>query len=400
MDLELHPAYEELVQKAAQGHQQHRHPDGISAADAARARLYAYAFRLHTIGAFHATRLALRDRPFGAASALAHRTRALEALEDLANMGMEPVPTDFRALLATLYRYHTGVGRIVDSLERELAGNRDPVLDMISRRFQNAMEDITSCNGIFLARDTAVPDQASFVVPGLDITIVPLVYGDHHSWNLAWLEGNARHVPTHRHKHGVEIHLGYNPTVGETVLAGRRAAVVEGYAMPIPPEIDHGWINTSGQPHHVPFIFGSATRAGWGVFFDVEAVSTAVDSLPLVEREAAPFQDMIYLEQDLAEAEATPFVWRRTLLHHTTTHRGAAGGLELNLTRIDPSGYHFGHDDYRIVSVARGEGSLVIEGIESTVREHDHFGIPAGLHAELKQSGQRPLVILDTLLRR
>lgn len=32
-----------------------------------------------------------------------------------------------------------------------------------------------------------VPAQATFVVPNLDIAIVPLIYDDYYSWNLALL---------------------------------------------------------------------------------------------------------------------------------------------------------------------------------------------------------------------
>ena len=106
------------------------------------------------------------------------------------------------------------------------------------------IEDITASNGINLSRDDEAPTQAGFIVPNLGITIVPLVYGDHHSWNLAYLAGDKRNVPVHRHHFGVEIHLGFNPTHGQTVLGTHRANVDEGYAMPVPPETDHGWINT------------------------------------------------------------------------------------------------------------------------------------------------------------
>ena len=51
-------------------------------------RIYSYAYRLHTIGAFHATRQALQARPLSNALAEAHRERAIELMTDLANQGM------------------------------------------------------------------------------------------------------------------------------------------------------------------------------------------------------------------------------------------------------------------------------------------------------------------------
>jgi hypothetical protein len=38
-------------------------------------------------------------------------------------------------------------------------------------------------------------------------------------------------------------------------------------------------------------------------------------------------------------------------------------------------------------------------GLEHTVQAHDHFGIPAGMDATLRQSGSSPLVVLDALLK-
>ena len=56
------PAYEQLIEKANQSHEQNRNPAGISNEDVGRVRLYCFAYRPHTIGTFHATGLALRNR--------------------------------------------------------------------------------------------------------------------------------------------------------------------------------------------------------------------------------------------------------------------------------------------------------------------------------------------------
>jgi len=399
MKLKMHPAYGSLIEKANACHKKHRDPQAVTPEEIDLARLYCYAFRLHTIGTFHATGQALLARPASAPLSAAYRARATEALTDLANQGMDPVPMDFRAVISTLHRYHHGALRVIDSLQRAHQESHDPECMRIGQLFIRFIEAITTSCGIHLARDTEAPEQGSFVVPNLGIIIVPLVYGDHHSWNLAYLGGEARDVPLHRHLHGVEIHLGYNPTHGLTVLANARAPVDEGYAMPIPPQTDHGWVNTSEQIHHVPFIFGSLLHGGWGVFLDVEAQTRSVDDLSPVEREDPPFEHMVYLERRIVEAEAAESTMRTTLIPHTATGRPDSGGLELNLTRVGPAGFTFAPDDYSIVGVTRGRGIVSIGPAEREVGEHDHFGIPRGMHATIKPSGPEPLVVLDTLIR-
>jgi mannose-6-phosphate isomerase-like protein (cupin superfamily) len=404
----MHPVYTALIAKAEAAHQRNRNPAEITPDDVARARLYCYAFRGHVIGAFHATRAALEELPPADSVTQAYRTRAIEALRDLVDLAMEDVPHDFRVVLSTLARYHRGIGRVVDSSGR--AGT-PPADAAIVRRFAGVMSEITDHCGLHLARDTHAPEQASFRVPNLGITIVPLIYGDHHSWNLAWLGGPVRHVPTHRHEWGVEIHLGYNPTHGQTVLAGHRADMTEGYAMPIPPRTDHGWVNTSDEPHHVPFVFGSPHHAGWGVFLDVEADPTPVESLRRVSRDSPPFGNMVYLEREIDRAAKLFQSWRRVLIPFTATLRtvpsasgstarpAPAGGLELAITRATPSGFEYPRGDFRIVSIVRGHGRATIAGAERHVTPHDHFGIPAGLTGTLVQTGPEPLIALDATLR-
>lgn len=397
--LRMHPNYQQLVEKAKQSHGQNRSPLGIDSRDIVLARLYCYAFRLHTIGAFHATRLALDECTVHDPAVNAYCVRAVESLTDMGNQSMEDVPHDFRAVVATFYRYHQGIGRVLDSFQRigQLANNQP--INNIGQRFREIVEQITSQCGIHLTQDTEAPEQASFIVPNLGITIVPLVYGDHHSWNLAHLGGVERNVPTHRHYHGVEIHLGYEPTHGLTILGNCRTDVDEGYAMPIPPVTDHGWVNTSEDIHHVPFIFGSLVHGGWGVFLDVEAQSVTVDELRMVDRDSSAFSQMVYLEREIQRSAKTKSCLRKTLIPYSVTNRGGSGGLELSLTRINHSGFTYPVDDFRILSVARGKGSVSIEGIERNVQHHDHFGVPANMKATLRQTGTEPLVVLDSTIK-
>jgi len=235
-------------------------------------------------------------------------------------------------------------------------------------------------------------------LPNLGITIVPLVYGDHHSWNLAYLAGEQRNVPTHRHADGVEIHLGYRPTHGQTVLGNYRAQVDAGYAMPIPPGTDHGWVNNTDQVHHVPFIFGSLKHGGWGVFLDVTPATKPVERREQIDRYDGPFSQMIDLEHAIDQAARMAGQYRTTLIPFTVTHRGASGGLELNLTRVAAT-YTYPTDAFRIVSISRGTGAVSIDGIEAGVKQHDHFGVPAGAVCAIRQTGDQPLVALDAMIK-
>jgi hypothetical protein len=81
------------------------------------------------------------------------------------------------------------------------------------------------------------------------------------------------------------------------------------------------------------------------------------------------------------------------------TNRQGSGGLELNLTRVNRAGFTLPVADFRIVAVVRGHGIVAIDGIEQAVRAHDHFGVPAGMTAVLKQMDAVPMVVLDALIK-
>ena len=114
--------------------------------------------------------------------------------------------------------------------------------------------------------------------------------------------GPRSDVPFHLHQDGVEIHLGYGPLHGNTVLGEFYAEVDEGYAMPIPPKVRHGYVNDSTMQHHVPFIFGSLTRGGWGVFLDVEAQPIDLDKLEKTPVYSRQMNQTIYLEREIEKA--------------------------------------------------------------------------------------------------
>jgi len=397
--LRMHANYERLADLTCASHLRGRAPAGIAGRDIALARLYSHAFRGHVIGAFHATRRALEEVQPADRLAVAHLLRADEMLASLANRSMDSVGHDVRALLSSFHHYCTHVASTVDALDTACALERSPALRRIRDLFVGHMEAITAGNGLHLTRDTAVPEQGSFVVPNLGITIVPLVYGDHHSWNLAWLAGGRSDVPYHLHREGVEIHLGYSPLHGYTVLGDAKAELRQGYAMPIPPNTRHGYTNIGSQTHHVPFIFGSLTCGGWGVFLDVEPQPRETDQLVTAPVQSDKLNGTVPLEEEIARAAARHDNVRRPIIPAEKTDRDGVGGLELSVTRVTAHGFDLRAERFCAVSVVRGCGVLELAGEKIDVTPRDHFGIPAGLTATITETGSEPLVLLDAVLR-
>ncbi len=397
--MRMHRNFERLVELARESHLHGRTPNGITERDIALARLYSHAFRGQVIGAFDATRKALLSCPSADALAALHLLRADELLADLANRSMDPVGEDVRALVSTFHHYATHLARTVDALDSASRLDRSPELVRVRDLFVARMEAITSGNGLYLTRDTFAPEQGSFVVPNLGITIVPLVYGDHHSWNLAWLDAERPEVPYHLHHEGVEIHIGYSPMHGYTVLGDTKAELAEGYAMPIPPNTRHGYTNIGNQAHHLPFIFGSLKRGGWGVFFDVEPQPRELNDLATAPVQSELLNGTVKIEAEIAKAVEQPCSVRYPIIPAERTDRDGVGGLELSVCCVTPLGFEFRPDRFCAISVVRGEGVLELAGERTAIAPHDHFGVPAGLHATITQTGAEPLVLLDSVIR-
>ena len=326
------------------------------------------------------------------------RQLAIRGLTSLANQSLDPVPRDFRAVISTFHRYDRTIQQVTDALREELETSRDGNIELIRDRFVHAMQRVTLSNGIAPARDDEVPEQASFLVPNLGITIVPLVYGDRHCWNLAYLSGQAADVPRHLHQEGVEIHLGYGQVRGFTVLGDCRAEVTAGYAMSIPAGTPHGFVNTSGHEHFLPFIFGSSRLGGWGIVLDVEPQPVEMRQLPQVSSDSAGMNGLISLDREIDRMAAVPANDRRTLIAPAATYRPHSGALVLSVGRATPAGLAYPPGPFRIVSIARGRGKLRIGDVAQEVEAHDHVGIPAGMAAILQQHGDQSLVALDALL--
>jgi mannose-6-phosphate isomerase-like protein (cupin superfamily) len=401
--MKMHQNYSRLVALAAESHSRGRDPFLANERDIALARLYSYAFRRHVIGAFHATRqklggIELSDARAEDRLAALQVARVQDSLADLANRSMDAIENDGRALISSFHFYATHVARVKSALDEVCALTRHTALQTICDRFTSQMEAITGCNGLSITRDKEAPAQGSFVVPNLGITIVPLVYGDHHSWNLAWLDGERSDVPCHLHREGVEIHLGYSPLHGHTILDNSKAEVKEGYAMPIPPGTRHGYSNIGTLTHHLPFIFGSSSLGGWGVFLDVEARPTEAKDLADVPVTAQELNGTVFLEREIGRAAAEATTHQRVILPASRTGRGGAGGIELSIARVADDPLVLESHSFRAFSVVRGCGRLLLAGEEIEIAPHDHFGIPAGLPATILWSTtpeSDPLVLLE-----
>jgi mannose-6-phosphate isomerase-like protein (cupin superfamily) len=399
MSLQVSELYAQVVEKARWSHAHGRSVLHILPTDIDAARLFSYGYRSHAIGTFHATRIAIEAEENGVSGAYVKtcldQTRVL--LDQLEAKAGEFVPRDFRVLLCTLYYYDRWVNQVAQMLEKASARGANRELENIRQRFLRNIQAVTSCNGIYVARDVALPEQGAFIVPNLGISIVPIIYGDHHSWNAAFLAADQSGVSVHHHKQGAEIHLGFSPIKGHTILGSGFAEVREGYAMPIPPMTDHGFLNTSGHDHVLPFIFGSLLMTGWGVFFDVEPRPD--DGLP---REEHPLQSpamnhSVFLERAIHQMVGTGTA-REVLVPAERAGSHEIGGLELGVNRVGRGEIDLASEHYRIVSIQSGKGRVRIGDAEVEVCNHDHFGVPAALKCTLTQLGDDPLVFLDAMI--
>ncbi len=390
----MNEAYRQLMEKAEWSHQNHRSIFHFTDEDIALARLYAYGFRTQTIGAFYACRqnLAKLSQDSGAPS------ETIALLSELEAQATIPVPADFRVLLHTLYFYDQKVKRTLDLLEADCRNEPSKEKNRILNAFRQNMNRITGGNGIFTAKDDHLPEQGGFVVPNLGITIAPLVYGDHHSWNTTLLEGSLIAVTSHRHHAGVEIHLGWSPMHGRTFLGDYATETREGYAMPIPAMVDHGLDNLDPEEHWVPFIFGSLTLSGWGVFFDVEPREKDTENLPMAPLDSPEMNHSVYIEREIERVAGYAGSHREVIIPASATASGEVGALELSIIKVGTEGASLGGDIYKIYSVVKGKAEITIGPAGSKLEEKDHFGVPAFMDADIKPLGDDPLVLLEGII--
>jgi len=397
MTLPTSNAYAQLVDKACWSHAHGRSVFHITQTDVDAARLFSYGYRSHTIGTFHATRVAIERELQGSADrAQPSLCQATALLGQLEAKAVEPVPRDFRCVISTFYFYDKWVKDVADTLAHAGTCGGSPNLGAIRSRYLGNLQSLISGDGIYMARDVSFPDQGTFIVPNLGISIVPVIYGDYHSWNAAFLRADQPGVALHRHRKGTEIHLGFSPVRGETILGSCFAGVSEGYAMPIPPMTDHGFLNTSGHDHIVPFIFGSLVLSGWGVFFDVEPRPSAAREEHALDSPAMNYS--VFLERAIRQSSAKADGGREVLIPAERAGSKEIGGLELAVGRIGTDAVRLTSDHYRIVAVQSGRGCICMGNVGAELTEHDHVGIPAEMNCTVAQVGSDPLVLLDAMI--
>jgi mannose-6-phosphate isomerase-like protein (cupin superfamily) len=167
--------------------------------------------------------------------------------------------------------------------------------------------------------------------------------------------------------------------------------------MAIPPMTDHGFFNTSGHDHIVPFVFGSLTMTGWGIFFDVEPRSDSAIDRREHPLESPAMNHSAFLERAIQRAQTQTRFSREVLIPAERAGSREIGGLELAVSRVHGE-TPLSSDHHRIVSVQSGKGRVRIGAAQTEVSEHDHFGVPVGLTCTLTQLGDDPLVFLDAMM--
>src|SRR5262245_11833598 len=103
----------------------------------------------------------------------------------------------------------------------------------------------------------------------------------------------------------------------------------------------------------------------------------------------------VFLEREIQKAAEKSFHVRHPIIPAEVTDRGGVGGLELSIARVTSRGLELSPDRFCAVSVVRGRGIVAMAGEEREIAQHDHFGIPAGVAASVRETGGGPLVLLD-----
>jgi mannose-6-phosphate isomerase-like protein (cupin superfamily) len=169
--------------------------------------------------------------------------------------------------------------------------------------------------------------------------------------------------------------------------------------MPIPPDTRHGYTNIGSLRHNVPFIFGSLTCGGWGVFLDVEPQPIELNLLETTTVLSNRMNHTVFLEREIEKAAGKFSSVRYPLIPAEVTDRAGAGGLELSIARAAARGLELRSERFCAVSVVRGRGVVSMADEEREIAAHDHFGVPAGVTATVRETGGEPLVLLDAILK-
>jgi len=135
------------------------------------------------------------------------------------------------------------------------------------------------------------------------------------------------------------------------------------------------------------------------VFLDVEPQPIELDKLETTTVLSNRLNNTVLLEREIDKAAAKFACVRYPLIPAEATDRGGVGGIELSISRVTSRGLELSPERFCAVSVVRGRGVVAMAGEEREITVHDHFGIPAGVTATVRESGNEPLVLLDAILK-
>jgi mannose-6-phosphate isomerase-like protein (cupin superfamily) len=135
------------------------------------------------------------------------------------------------------------------------------------------------------------------------------------------------------------------------------------------------------------------------VFLDVEPQPIELDRLKTSTVLSNRLNNTVLLEREIDKVAGKFSCVRYPLIPAEATDRHGVGGLELSIARVTSRGLELRPDRFCAVSVVRGRGVVAMSNQEREIAAHDHFGIPAGVVATIRETGGDPLVLLDSVLK-
>ena len=135
------------------------------------------------------------------------------------------------------------------------------------------------------------------------------------------------------------------------------------------------------------------------MFLDVEAQPIELEKLEKTPVYSRPMNQTIYLEREIEKAAGKFPSVRYPIIPASATDGDGIGGLELSVARVNAYGLNLRTDRFCIVSVVRGQGVVQMAGVERAVGPREHFSVPAGIPALLRQEGNEPMVTLDVVIK-
>jgi hypothetical protein len=380
--------YAEIV-KASERFERDRRVESLASL-IPRARLYVYGFR-SLVGPLEVIRASIREASerFQGEQKW-HIRQALDQLDQLEILRQLEVPNDFRAITVHFALHHKGLRSVKANLEKARAASTLELRGIL-RSFAQAVQSVTSSNGLYLANWKEFEDLKVLHIPDIGVEVVKLIYANRHSLNLGTTSSK---LSSHKHRETSEIHFSLEPSVGDEIVAHYRIRVAEPFAVPIKPGEWHGAEkNETSHRHRILFLTGSPRLLGWGIINDRTTTKSSKLPLKSLRQEQIQKTGGVLLERAIQEIERKV---TSKALEKELIGSASSGGLTLSVIAI-PNSWSTLSDD-AIDLVVRGAGELTVLMNKTKVREGDIFAIPFGITYKLKNKGRSPLVLLRSLL--